>query len=332
MAENNQQEIDLLFFVQKLNNAFKRGVVLLYNGLLFAKRNWIILLVLILAGVGYGYYAESNAKPSKKAQVLVRINFGAVHDVYSIVANANNEIVSGTFADTGDSEMDKELNRVGAMELTPIINIKEILDKYDSNDRRLEGIVKNLDFEFEEEGEFAALSETFRSEYKYHYLDVSFSHSATTETLEKLIEHINQTPILQETRENGIKSMQEGITSTKETIEQINGVLESYNASEKSSGPQAQLYVVDKNFNISEIFKNKVSLQKQLEDMQRDMVYAKEVVVNVNKPSLYIEEGILSKKMLVYPILLVFIFFGLALMRSAYFSMKRLAEESEVQS
>ncbi|MEL6812874.1 MAG: hypothetical protein AAFP76_16220 [Bacteroidota bacterium] len=332
MAQNNQEEIDLLFFFKQFNKLVKRGVVSLFKALGFARKYWIVILVLALAGAGYGYYVQSNAKPSQKARLLVRINFDAVNDVYSVVTNVNNEIAGGILAKTGDAEVDKELARVGSLELTPIINIKEILAEYDSNDRRLEGIVKNLDFEFEEEGEFAALSETFRSEYKFHYLDVSLSSSASPNTIHVLLKHINGLEFLQAIKTNGANSLEARIASTKETIEQINHVVETYKVSENNPAANAQLFVVDKNFNISEIFKNKMALQKQLEGLERDKVYSSDVLVNVNKPSLFTEEGFFSNKMLIYPILFVFAFFGLALLRTAYMSMKRIAEEASLEN
>lgn len=327
MAQNNQEEIDLLFFFKKFNQLGRKGVVSIFKALGFARKYWIVILILILAGAGYGYYAQTKSPPPKKARVLVRINFDAVNYVYSIVENVNNEISGETFAKTGNKEVDKELDRVAALELTPIINLKEILDKYDINDRKLEGLIKTLDFDFEDEGEFATLSETFRSEYRFHYLDVVLSSSANKNTLDYLFMHINENPLLKEVKTTGIKSLEGRIASTEETIGQINSVLETYRINEALPAPSAQLYVVDKNFNISEIFKNKASLQKQLENLQRDLVYAKDVLVNVNKPSLYEDTGLFNNKMLFYPIVFVFIFFVLAFGRTTYFSMKRIAEQ-----
>lgn len=327
MAQNNQEEIDLLFFFKKFNQLVRKGIVSIFKGLRFVRKYWIVILILIAAGIAYGYYVESKAQPSQKASMLVRINFNAVNNVYSIVNNMNNKIAGGGLAKTGVAEDDKELDKVGGMEFTPIVNVQEILDRYDYNDRRLEGIVKNLDFEFDEEGEFADLSATFRNQYRYHYLDVALSHSANPGTLDKLIEHINSNPLLKEVKTTGIKSLEERLDATKETIEQINMVLESYAIKETQPYPNTQLYVVDKNFNISEIFKNKVALQKELEALQSDLVYAKDVIVNVTEPTLFVETSFFSNKKVLYPLLFVFIFFGLAFLRSSYFSLKRIAEE-----
>ena len=140
MATKEQEEIDLLFFIKKINQFFKRVARALVDALGFIRRNWIIILVLILAGVGYGYYVQSNTSPSQKAKVLLRINFDSVNYVYSLVENLNENIKDGTLV-----VEDKELNKVKALELKPIINFRDILEKYDEIDRRLDILLRNVE-------------------------------------------------------------------------------------------------------------------------------------------------------------------------------------------
>lgn len=322
MADQNQEEIDLLFFFKKINNFFKRIGIGIYNGIQFIKRNWIILLVLIGVGIGYGWYVNSKSSTPQKAKMLVRINFDSVNYVYSLIENLNENILDGTL----EAE-DQELYKVKALQITPIINFRDILDKYDETDRRLEMLLRNIEYEFEDEDEFSQLPETFRSEYKYHHLEVVVSGSSTQETLNALIQHINNNPVLQEVKEVSAKSIQDHIEANEQTIAQINSVLDKYKT-DQSEGTLsgAQLYVVD-NFDIADIFESKMTLQKQLEDLRRDAVYAKDVVVNVNRPQLYRNLSFSSNGMVYYPIVFVMIFFGLALLRNFYFKIQQAAQE-----
>ena len=322
MATKEQEEIDLLFFIKKINQFFKRVARALFDALGFIRRNWIIILVLILAGVGYGYYVQSNTSPSQKAKVLLRINFDSVNYVYSLVENLNENIKDGTLV-----VEDKELNKVKALELKPIINFRNILEKYDENDRRLDILLRNIDYEFEDDDEFSQLPETFRSEYKYHFLNVVVSGNATEATLTALINFINSNEVLQEIKAVSVESIEDRIESNEETIAQINEVLEKYKVDDNRPGTSStQLYVVD-NFDIADIFESKMTLQKEMEGLRRDLVFSKDVVVNVNKPQLYRNLGITSNKMVFYPVLFLFVFFLLALLRTFYFSLKRIAEE-----
>jgi len=324
MADQNQEEIDLLFFFKKINNFFKKIGIGIYNGIQFIKRNWIIMLILIGAGVGYGWYMNSKSSTPQKAKMLIRINFDSVNYVYSLIENLNENILDGTL----EAE-DRELYKVKALQINPIINFRDILDKYDETDRRLEMLLRNIEYEFEDEDEFSQLPETFRSEYKYHHLEVVVSGSSTQETLNSLISYINNNPVLQEVKEVSAQSIQDHIEANEQTIAQINSVLEKYKTDQaEGSLTGTQLYVVD-NFDIADIFESKMTLQRQLESLRRDAVYAKDVVVNVNRPQLYRNIGITSNKMLYYPILYVLIFFGLALLRNFYLNIQRAAKENE---
>lgn len=324
MEDYRPEEINLLYFFKKLNDFFKRIAINIFKALGFIRRNWIILLVLIAVGIGYGYYVDSKSSPPQKAKVLLRVNFDAVNYVYSLVENFNENLIDGTL-----TVEDKELHKVKAVQLTPIINFKDILDKYDETDRRLEILLRNIEYEFEDEDEFSQLPETFRSEYKYHHLEIVVSGSATEGTIAAFIAHINSNEVLQEIKTVSASSIAEHIQVNEQTIAQINTVLEKYKTDgEQGSAAGAPLYVVD-NFDIADIFESKMKLQRELETLRRDAVYAKEVVINVNQPQLYRNLGLTSNKMRYYPILFVFIFFGLALLRSFYFYLKRTAAQSE---
>jgi len=323
MTQNNQEEVDLLFFIKKINKFFRKLVVLFFRALRFIRRNWIVILILIALGIGYGYYVQSKTAPSKTTKILLRINFDTVNYVYSTIENLNKSLGESAYEGTNKNE----LLKVKSLEITPIINLRDILDKYEMNDRRLETLYRSIEYEFDDEDEFSQLPETFRSEYKYHYLKVVLSDGATEKTVDALLDYINSNEILKQIKVASIKGLEDRIASNKETIQQINTVLEKYKTDEISpANSSAQLYVVD-NFDISEIFTSKVELQKELEDLQRDYVYAKDVVVNVNRPKLYDNLSFFSNKMLFYPLLFVFIFFLLALIKTIYYALKEIANE-----
>ena len=133
--------------------------------------------------------------------------------------------------------------------------------------------------------------------------------------------------MLQEIKAVSVESIEDRIESNEETIAQINEVLEKYKVDDnRPATSSTQLYVVD-NFDIADIFESKMTLQKEMEGLRRDLVFSKDVVVNVNKPQLYRNLGITSNKMVFYPVLFLFVFFLLALLRTFYFSLKRIAEE-----
>ena len=327
--ENNQKEIDLFYVSDRIKGIINYWIVLAYSAITFLKKAWWLILIVLAAGVGYGYYLESKADPAKEARTLLRINFDAVNYVYSVVENLNSNFPEQNVVFSEDKDINRELSKIVALELVPVIDIKDILDRYDQDDRRLENILRNAEFSFDDEAEFAEISETFRSEYYYHQLSIVAASSADEKTVEALIKFINQAPILMELKEASVANMQERIADTEETIDQINMVLEKYkieDASGLNSG--SQLYVVD-NFDISKVFSTKVDLLGQLDDMKRDFVYAKDVVINVNKPKLFNRYGFFKSKMVHYAVFFLFLFFLLAFARFVLLSMKRVADNHE---
>jgi len=324
--ENNQKEIDLFYLSDRIRQIINSWVVLGYSVFGFIRKTWWIILIVIAAGVGYGFYEESEVDPPKEATVLLRINFDAVNYVYSAVENLNENFPLMGKVVSEDKKINREISKIAKLELTPIIDIKDILDRYKDDDRRLENILRNTEFVFEDDEEFSDVSQTFRSEYYYHKLSIVAHSSATDETIDALLNFINGTPLLTEVKAAATANMQERIDATQQTIEQINMVLEKYkveNASDLNSG--SQLYVVD-NFDISKVFSTKVELQAALDDLKRDFVYAKDVAVNVNKPKLYDRKGFFKSRMVHYAVLFLGIYFLLAFARFVYLGMKRVSD------
>lgn len=329
MSKRNQDEIDLFYFIEKFNNFVHKSVVLLFDALRFAIKYWVLILVLAIIGVGLGYYVQTENPPEKKARVLVRINFDSVNSVYSVVEDINTQISEEDYKKIEDQAIRKELRKIFSIEITPIINVRDILDRYDINDRKLEGFLKSIEYEFEDDDEFTQLSETFRTEYKYHYFDITAANDANQSTLNALMDYLNSNPILQQVKETGKAALKERIESNQFTIEQINNVMDAYTTKETSPAPQAQLYVVDKNFNISEVFRTKVTLQAELEILKRELVYADRVILNVNKPKLVKDKSIIKNEMVIYPIILIAFLFLWGALRAIYFSLKAYADSKK---
>lgn len=325
--DNHSEEIDLLYLINKVNKLIRRCILGVFQALGFIRKYWIVILIVVAAGVGYGYYQQSKIKPPQHARVLLKVNFDAVNYVYSMVGNINETIADKNFDAFGDEAIAREMRRVGALEITPIINLKDIIDEFEMNDRNLEGILRTLEFEFEEDSEITQISETFTSEYKYHFLNFTVSSEASPETIQAVLDYINSNPVLQEIKAASIASLEEQINVNVETRKQIDNVLKSYEDSGSGASADGQVYLMDKFLDISQVFKSKAELQRDLRKLRKEMAYASEVVVNVNQPNLFVENPkFLGNPMLRNALIFLGVFFLLALLRAAYFSLKRIAD------
>ena len=184
---------------------------------------------------------------------------------------------------------------------------------------------------FEEEAEFQDISETFRSEYYYHYLDITSAPHSSEATIDALIDYINSTELIAELKVVAKESMAQRIEQIEESIQQIDNIMEKYKSqSEMGTPDDKQTYVIE-NFDISRIFSTKRDLIRSLDQLNREYVYAKDVVINVNTPSMHDKDSFFKSQAVKYVILFLGIFYFLAFVRYVYLSMRKIAlsESSE---
>ena len=299
MATENKDELDLL---KVFKNIFKKWLLLFFNALDFIFRNWKTVLGLIVLGLVLGYFTQNNNKPSQKATALLRVNFDAVNYLYSEVGLFNEKIKEKDSLFFTRIGFNTDSLEVEHMELTPLINLKDIVDKYKQTYRNLDGLLQNLDFEDNE----INVSETFTTEYKYHNLKFSLLSNANEETITKIINFFNNDELLRKIRNVGIKNMEDRIISNEKVIIQIDTLIKLYSKNESLPSPSDQIFVVDKNFNIYNILNKKT------------------------QPRLLSEKpGILDYKFIFYPFVFVLGFLLLAFARHSYLYLKEVAYSVE---
>ena len=298
MEQNINNEIDLLYLYKKIKEILRGWVTNLFRMLDFVIKKWIIITCLIIIGLALGYYNQTNSKPLKKATSLIRINFNAVAYVYSEIENLNNKILENDINFFNENGFNSETLLVNELEISPIINFHDILEKYDTNDRKLEGLLKNL--EFDEEN--LKIYETFTTEYKHHTLNYTLNNEADNESVYKIIDYLNNNILLNDLKESTKKNIEQQIINNLKSIKQIDNIIETYKSNKSLPSQNEQIYVVDKNFSIHTLFDRKLELQKLNEEFNEFLVYNKNIVMVVNKPNIVFEKkGILGNKIIIYP-------------------------------
>ena len=325
MATENKDELDLLKIIQVFKNIFKKWLLLFFNALDFIFRNWKTVLGLIAIGLVLGYFTQNNNKPSKKATALLRVNFDAVNYLYSEVALLNEKLAEKDSLFFTRIGFNTDSLEVQHMELTPLINLKDIVDK---NYRNLDGLLQNLDFE--DNDKEINISETFTTEYKYHNLKFSLLSNANEETIPKIINFFNNDELLRKVRNVGVKNMEDRIISNEKVISQIDTLIKLYSKNESLPSPSDQIFVVDKNFHIHGILNKKTQLLLDNEKIREELVVSDNIIVMMNEPRLLSEKPeILDYKFIFYPLVFVLGFLLLAFARHSYLYLKEVAYSVE---
>ena len=330
MSDKNQEEIDIFYILKKIKETLKEWNATIFRGINFVIRNWIVIAILIVAGAAYGYYVNMDDKRDKKATVLLRINFDAVNYVYSSLETLSEKVAQKDTKFLSEIGFDAAIPEITSIEIKPVINLREIVDQYEINNRNFEAVLKNIDFK--EEDEETPISETLISSYKYHTIEFELTNDANNNTLIKVLSYLNDNEMLQELKKVTNEDIIEHVAMHKQTINQIDKVLNTYTSNNSLVSPSSQIYVVDKNFSINNIIETKIELQQKIESLNKYLVYSKDIVVFANEPNVtYLNKGLLDKKAIFYPIVLVFLFLFFAFVRYVYILLRENAKQTELE-
>jgi hypothetical protein len=326
MGQNNSGEIDLLSIYNGFNKIFNKSVVLLFRAINYILKNWIIVVLLIVAGIAYGYLTKKDVGLNKQTDVLLKVNFNAVSYVYKEVELFNKKLNEKNIEFIEKIGLSIDSIEVKSLSISPVINLKDIISNYGGNGRYLEGLLKSVEFN-NIEGE---ISETFILDYNYHLLVIELNHNATLETIDKVLAHFNSNELLTNVKNAKVKNMEERILNNKRVIKQIDEVILTYNSNNSIVSSQEQIFVVDKNFNIQQILNKKIELQKENEWLIEELLYYGEIALMVNEPNITeVKERFFTNNFIFYPFLFVSLFLLIAFSRETFISLKKIALQEE---
>ena len=340
------KELDIVVLLEKIKLLFL-GILLQFfrKSKLFLSA-WKQLLVIIIFGVVAGYFLNDKENDStKEASALIKINFDAGNYVYNTIDLINQKINS---KDTDFFSNDLKLNsdeKIDEVSITPVIDIKDIMVN-DINANEIRALFENLEYE-----DGFSVSEGFKPDYDYHNLKISVSGNSSIETINKIIEFINNNPMFIELRERNFQRITTILYDNEETIKQIDKLLENITLSalpnttvptddeiqwhgSKSAATafkleSSGLYIDNKDFKPTELIKTKITLQNENQELKKERLTAKETVMIVNNSNVLItDNSLFSNKMVYYPILFFFIYLIAFSLVSLYSYLEKLDRAS----
>ena len=305
MSQTSKDEIDLGYLINKISEVFKNISVSIYNSIQFCLRNWYFIIGLLIGGIVLGYFSEIDSKPAKKATLILRTNFNTAEYTYNAL---NTLMVKSKALDTAflkQHGFKTGSNEIRGIEITPMINFKDITENFSQNERVLEALLRNVEFKDEE-----AISNSFYSGYKFHQVDFVLSNSANQKTIDKVLAYLNDNEIIKRTAKNGKTVLEQNIAMNAFSIEQIDVTISKYNQNTFMGSTSQQVVVVDKNFSYNGVLVEKSKLQKENTHLKNELVYADQAIIKVTNPNI-VEDKRPSYKMkyVTYPLFFVFLFF-----------------------
>ncbi len=320
LKEND--ELDIIVLIEKIKLALLSILLQTFRSTKTFLMGWKQLLLIVLAGVLLGYFQTDNDQPNaKEATLLVKINFDAGNYVYDAVDLINLKILSEDtefFTQEFKLNADEQLDEVS---ISPVIDIKDIMAK-EINANEIRALFENLEYE-----DGFSVTEGFKSDYDYHFINVVVSGNSTISTVNKIVDYFNNNPLFTELKERNIQRISSIISDNEQTIKQIDKLLDYYTSENKTK--TTQLYIDNKDLRPNELIKTKVSLQNENQELKKENLTTKETVMAINEANILIENtSLLSNKMVYYPLLFLFIYIVFSVLIGLYSYLDKLDRAS----
>jgi uncharacterized membrane protein (UPF0136 family) len=319
---STNDEIDLFYLFKKLNEFFRSCLIGAFRFLLFLKKNWIIILCLVLIGAIAGYFTQRNQVSSKKSSLIIRVNFNVANYIYNSVDLLNTKIANNDSIFLLEEGFWQKKPLFKSIEIEPVINFIDLVDIYGERNATLGTLIENY-----ESVDGSTASESFKFYYKYHKLELVLDPKASISTVDNLIRYFNKNEILNTLKDAGNERLAKEIDGNDEIIRQINSILNNYNSKEPTVSTSNQI-ILDKD--LTGLVTKKTEIFIENKRLIEEMVLSKDIVVLINKSDLAESRpGFLQKRTIVYPMLFVGLFLLFALLKKAFHSVKRMAEAEE---
>ncbi len=320
LKEND--ELDIIVLIEKIKLALLSILLQIFRSTKTFLMGWKQLLLIVLAGVLLGYFQTDNDQPNaKEATLLVKINFDAGNYVYDAVDLINLKILSEDiqfFTQEFKLNADEQLDEVS---ISPVIDIKDIMAK-EINANEIRALFENLEYE-----DGFSVTEGFKSDYDYHFINVVVSGNSTISTVNKIVDYFNNNPLFTELKERNIQRISSIISDNEQTIKQIDKLLDYYTSENKTK--TTQLYIDNKDLRPNELIKTKVSLQNENQELKKENLTTKETVMAINEANILIENtSLFSNKMVYYPLLFLFIYIVFSVLIGLYSFLDKLDRAS----
>ncbi|MNJ99326.1 hypothetical protein D3C87_171020 [compost metagenome] len=309
----DNQEINLTHISQKAKGYFSRLNDSFFDGILFLKRNIIIVAILVIIGVAYGFYKD-NQDHRYQHKVFLIPNFSSTDYLYKEIENLNSKIYDDSFVEKTKINKGKKLV---SFKLEPVLDVYGFVDNpekdKDENDRTyylIKLMSENSDLSKILENEMTSRN------FKKHLLTITTKDKLSAEQdIKPILDYLNADPYYAKMREEGIKNLDAKIAANEIMINQINGILDS---TASNPGKSANNMYVD-NTNVFELVKLKEKLVREQGRSNIDKLNFTKTIKDSSMTLNMDKVGFTTGKMkFIIPIILLLVFVALVRFKNYY--------------
>lgn len=309
----DNQEINLTHISHKAKGYFSKLNDSFFDGILFLKRNIIIVAILVIVGAAYGFFIDKEEHRYEHKVFLIP-NFSSTDYLYKEIENLNFKIYDGSFVEKTKINKDGKLV---SFKLEPVLDVYSFVDNpekdKDENDRTyylIKLMSENSDLSKILENEMTSRN------FKKHLLTITTKDRLSAEQdIKPILDYLNADPYYIKMREEGIKNLDAKIAANETTINQINGILDG---TASNPGKSANNMYVD-NTDVFELVKLKEKLVREQGRSNIDKLNFTKTIKDSSMTLNMDKVGLTTGKMkFIIPIILLLVFVALVRFKNYY--------------
>lgn len=301
--QTDNQEIDLSIISKKIGKYFDSFLMSIFKGILFLKKNILIIVGLFFLGGILGYFWD-NTKQSYISTVNVIPNFESVDHLYFQISLINSKINEGDEAFLKNKVGISDPSVIKELKIKPITDVYKFVSQTESN--------LNLMKLMAEDGELSKIVDnpiTSRN-YPNHLITiVSSSKLSKEKDVDPIFKFIESSEYFKKIQNQKKLSLERKINSNDSIISQIDAIVSSF-TSQKNSRSSSMVYYND-NTQLNEVIKLKHEIENEQDLLKIEKIKYEKIIkessATINELS---TKALNGKRKLVLPFLFVFLFIG----------------------
>lgn len=308
------KEIDLTMISKGIDDFFQKINTSIFKAIQFAIKHIVILIVLLIIGVSLGLYLDQTQK-SYDNEIIVEPNFGSTDYLYSKIELLQSKIKEKdtVFLKSIGIEKPSILKNI---EIKPVIDVYKFVNN--SNSEQNFDLLKLM----AEDGDIKKIVEekTTSKNYKYHIISFKTKNKTNSkQIIEPLLNYFNTSNYYKKLQSEYLKNSTIKLQANELTINQINGILNSFSDKQNSSSQNDKLVYYNENTQLNDVIETKDKLVNEQGYLRIQLeTYSKIIKDNSSILNKENNESINGKMKLILPFIFILVYLGIHFFISFY--------------
>lgn len=307
---NDNQEIDLSQISKKIGGFFEDIATSFFRGILFIKRNIVVIGILFVLGIVLGFYLDKSSK-SYDNQIIVKPNFETNDYLYDKINLINSKVLDGDTLFLKNIVGIKNPKKFGKIEIKPIIDIFKFIENKEENFELIKLMAEDGDIKK------VMIDKVTSKNYQFHEITYSTSEVTSKEkTVEPLLKYLNDSKYYGQIQKESVNNFKIKMVKNDSILNQIDRVLNSF-SSKKSANDKLIYY--NENTQLNDIIKTKTEVINEQGYIRVELLNVDRIIKECSSTlNIKNTESVNGKLKLILPFLFIMLFILAGFFKSFY--------------